>query len=67
LKPPKGLTSEVFVEKSLKQSPLATKASDQPFNGERARACRRALEELVSPERIQELRSQAAWKTTQTE
>lgn len=50
---------KVFVEKSLKQSPLATKASDQPFNGERARACRRALEELVSPERIQELRSQA--------
>ena len=50
------------MEKSLKRSPLATKASDQPFNGERARACRRALEELVSPERIQELRSQACEK-----
>jgi len=49
---------KVFVEKSLKQSSLATKSSE-PFNGERARACRRALEELVSPERLQELRSQA--------
>lgn len=29
------------------------------FCQERARACRRALEELVSPERLQELRSQA--------
>ncbi|CAJ1374249.1 unnamed protein product [Effrenium voratum] len=47
-----------FVEHSLKQSPLATKSSE-PFNGERARACRRALEQLVSPERLQELRSQA--------
>ncbi|CAK8992560.1 unnamed protein product [Durusdinium trenchii] len=48
-----------FVEHSLKQSPLATRSSSEPFNGERARACRRALEQLVSPERLQELRSLA--------
>lgn len=49
-----------FVEQKLKRSHLATPGNTgSPFNGERARACRRALEQLVSPERLQELRSKA--------
>jgi len=49
-----------FVEKHLKRSPLATPGNTkEPFDGQRARQCRRKLEELMSPERLQELRSQA--------
>eukprot|EP00931_Biecheleriopsis_adriatica_P073807 TRINITY_DN48021_c0_g1_i1.p1 TRINITY_DN48021_c0_g1~~TRINITY_DN48021_c0_g1_i1.p1 ORF type:complete len:727 (+),score=132.17 TRINITY_DN48021_c0_g1_i1:42-2222(+) len=47
-----------FVEKHLKRSPLATN-SQHPFNGERARACRRELEQLVSFDKLQEMRNRA--------
>jgi len=49
-----------FVERHLKTSHLATPGNvSQPFNGERARACRRALEQLISPEMMETLRSRA--------
>jgi len=49
-----------FVERHLKQSLLATPGNTSaPFNGERARACRRRLEQLVSPEMMETLRSRA--------
>eukprot|EP00928_Gymnodinium_smaydae_P021489 TRINITY_DN18387_c0_g2_i1.p1 TRINITY_DN18387_c0_g2~~TRINITY_DN18387_c0_g2_i1.p1 ORF type:complete len:715 (-),score=105.21 TRINITY_DN18387_c0_g2_i1:348-2450(-) len=49
-----------FVDNYLKRSALATDGNEAtPFNGERARLCRKAIEACLSPERIQELRSKA--------
>eukprot|EP00401_Gymnodinium_catenatum_P038046 CAMPEP_0117490344 /NCGR_PEP_ID=MMETSP0784-20121206/17504_1 /TAXON_ID=39447 /ORGANISM="" /LENGTH=722 /DNA_ID=CAMNT_0005285103 /DNA_START=96 /DNA_END=2264 /DNA_ORIENTATION=- len=43
-----------FVERHLRRSALAT-AGSAKFDGERARVCRRMLEDIVTPERLQEL------------
>lgn len=49
-----------FVKNHMKNSHLATfKGNEAVYDGERARACRRKLEDLLSPERLQELRNAA--------
>jgi len=49
-----------FVEKHLKRSAFACMSDPKhPLSGQRAKDCRKALEECLSPERIQELRCKA--------
>mmetsp|Transcript_87599 Transcript_87599/g.252955 ORF Transcript_87599/g.252955 Transcript_87599/m.252955 type:complete len:710 (+) Transcript_87599:53-2182(+) len=48
-----------FVECHLKRSAFASNSNSKNPYGQRAKDCRKALEECLSPERIQELRSKA--------